>query len=310
VTSVLRVYEGWGQVPEHLRTRTQLSDLDLPRVPGGPVRACVTAPGAVRRRETFDLYDVRESIPSPASAGQLAAAAARRTRLEYDCAQCGAHAESPLVRLRPQTPAKDAHEPGRALCWCCLAIARLRDAQERCALARAAAVRWAAARLADPATALLAVSLTVPAPPPSGRVRKPIAARIEACDSAGARIVDVTVALAGARTRGLPPDAVPLLDARPMLHHRLGARHRLTWHAGDLHPLRDYVARTAAEPDDHGGLELFTDADALAAHVAAWRGEIDPGTRARRVPLHPGRADRMALLLRRIGADHGKEDTT
>jgi len=308
--TIPRCYDGWSEVPAHLRTRTQLADLDLPRVPGGPVRGYVTAPGAVRRRETYDLYDLRESIPSPASARQLEAAAARRTRLDYDCAHCGAHTETPLVPFRPQTEISDPERPGEPLCWCCLAIARLRDAQTRCAQARADATRWAAARLADPGTVLLNVTATIPPPQPSGRARKPIAARIDACDSAGARIVEVTVALAGPRTRGLPSDAIPLLDARPMLHHRLGARHRVAWHATDLHPLRDHVARTAAEPDEHGGLELFADVDALAPRVAAWRGDIEPATRTRRVPLHPGRADRMALLLRRIAADHGKEDTT
>ena len=308
--NALRAYDGWHQVPEHLRTRTQLADLDLPRVPGGPVRAYVTAPGPVRRRETFDLYDLRESAPSPASANQLAAAATRRTRLEYDCADCGAHTESPLVRFRPQPPDASPDRTGRPLCWCCLAIARLRDAQTRCADARHTAARWAAAHLADTSAALVAVTVTIPPPSPSGRVRKPIAARIEACDTTGARIVDVTVALAGPRTRGLPADAVPLLDARPTLHHRLGDRRRLTWHSTDLHPLREYVAHTAAEPDAFGGLELFAHGDALAPHVSAWRGEIDPGTRTPRTPLHPGRADRMALLLRRIATDHTKEDPT
>ncbi|MFJ2864142.1 hypothetical protein [Kitasatospora sp. NPDC087314] len=88
--------------------RQALGDLDLSRQPAGPVRATIDIRDPAGRKATYDLYDVRESIPSPATAAQLDAAAARRT-ISRTCEDCGAHPDAPC------TPA--AEEKRRGSWW-------------------------------------------------------------------------------------------------------------------------------------------------------------------------------------------------
>ncbi len=154
--------------------------------------------------------------------------------------------------------------------------------------------------------------MTAAAPSPSGRTRPPIAARIEACDTDGLRLLDLTVALAGPRTRGLPEAALSMELAQPRLREVLAGRHRIAWHAGDLLPLRAALPPLEDggqhEYSEHGFFSKAHEADPMGQRVAAWRGEIDPRTRDLRRPLPPGRPDRMALLLRRMAAaDHNPE---
>ncbi|MFG2919007.1 hypothetical protein ACGF0D_39785 [Kitasatospora sp. NPDC048298] len=132
-------YARWAEVPDHLRTRTQLAALDLPRQAAGPVRATIETrnPGTGRKDE-FDLYDVRESVPTAATAAQLLSAGVRRTTNTRTCEDCGAHPETPC------TPAAD----GRALCGTCAHITRLRIRQ--------AEIRAAAQDVAETAARLLA----------------------------------------------------------------------------------------------------------------------------------------------------------
>ncbi|MFF4260287.1 hypothetical protein ACFY1L_55070 [Streptomyces sp. NPDC001663] len=52
----IRHFSYWGEVPANIyMTKTQLKDLDLPRQPGGPVRATVDGRDGAGRRDTFDL---------------------------------------------------------------------------------------------------------------------------------------------------------------------------------------------------------------------------------------------------------------
>ena len=71
-------YDGWLQVPRTLATSTQLARDDLPRAPAGPVRGYVEALGFHNKKARHPLYLVAESVPTAASAAQLAAAATRR----------------------------------------------------------------------------------------------------------------------------------------------------------------------------------------------------------------------------------------
>ncbi|MEV7776530.1 hypothetical protein [Kitasatospora sp. NPDC086791] len=156
-------YTWWGALPVHLVTKTQLADLDLPRQPGGPVRAHITAKGPSGRKDTFALFDVRESVPTSATAAQLAAAAARRTTGARTCEQCGARPEIPCAKV-----------DGWLLCRTCAHIHHLRQAQKQ-ASDQAATVREQAARLhGDEHLAVLAATYTHrPADPATGHHRIP-----------------------------------------------------------------------------------------------------------------------------------------
>ncbi|MGK4585979.1 hypothetical protein [Kitasatospora sp. HPMI-4] len=46
------------------------------------------------RKDTFALFDIHESVPTSATAAQLAAAAARRTTGTRTCEQCGVRPET------------------------------------------------------------------------------------------------------------------------------------------------------------------------------------------------------------------------
>src|SRR5271169_3874760 len=107
-------YTVWYQVPTHLRTRTQLASLDLPRVPDGPVRAEIYARGGDGPKGTFDLFDLNESQPSPATANALAAAQRRRDPVAHQCQDCGAHTEALTTALYP--PPQPGTDPLH-LCW-------------------------------------------------------------------------------------------------------------------------------------------------------------------------------------------------
>lgn len=226
-------YSWWGEVPDHLRTATQLAALDLPRQPAGPVRATIKArnPGT-GRKDDFDLYDLRESIPSPASAAQLTAAASRRT-VSRTCEDCGAHPETPCI------PAAD----GRALCGTCAHITRLRTRQAEAAAAVQDVTETAARILADEHLAVVHVDYTPGEPTAAGTPRPPAAARLTALDRTGRALYDRTVRLTGPRTPGAPDHAVGPAPALEDLTGLLAQRTVVIWTPGDLGPLSDALRR-------------------------------------------------------------------
>ena len=288
-------YDSWEQVPEHLRTKTQLADLDLPRVPGGEKTARVYDRGPHGRRGGFDLYDARASMPSPASARQLEASRFRQTEDSRGCQDCGAHTDGPATPFHD-----DAREEWVRLCWACLHIARLRQTQHNLAAARCRAAEKAAALLAADTAAVVHVAAIAPPAGENGRPRRPVAAVVEAVTPSGVGLVSMTVRLNQSRSTLIPPDAVPLADALPHLGEVVAGRDLVEWAVGALRPLEDAFAA----PD---GQNPRRERVTLEREVAVWRGEIDPRTRRPLALIEPGRADRMALLIRRIAADHDPE---
>ncbi|GAA2810854.1 hypothetical protein GCM10010441_39370 [Kitasatospora paracochleata] len=279
-------YAWWGEVPDHLRTTTQLAALDLPRQAAGPVRATIATrnPGT-GRKDTFDLYDVRESVPTAATAAQLLAAGARRTTNTRTCEDCGAHPETPC------TPAAD----GRALCGTCAHITRLRTRQAEARAAAQDGAETADRLLTDEHLAVLHVDYTPGEPTAAGTPRPPAAARLTALDRTGTALYDRTVRLTGPRTAGAPAPAPALADLTNLLAQRTVA----LWTTGDLDPLYDALRRlklnTALLPEGR--------VNSLRPAATQWRADLDPRTGEPRRPTPPGTADRLLLLLRKMSAD-------
>lgn len=290
-----REYAHWGAVPWSLATRGQLTKGDLPREPGGPVRARVAGYDWRGKEDSIALYAVSESVPTKASASQLAAAQRRRTATVRVCGDCGANSQRPVTE----------HGEGRHLCPMCAKVARVRDFQARLGERRAELAAWAQQLLADEELAVVWVSLHEAEPTPSGRRRPPLAARVQAVDHTGRRLVDALVRLAGPRTKGAPEEAVPAAEGAQSLRKALVGRRVLCWTSSALEPVTERlmalghpVTLTMADTWESGSR---WDSH-VAARVAQWRGELDPTTGQLLTAWEPGTADRLHLLLQRMAA--------
>ena len=284
-------YDSWGQVPEHLRTKTQLADLDLPRVPGGEPVAYVHDRGPHGRKRDYDLYDLHTSLPSPATGAQLQAARERQTGARR-CERCGARPDQLPTPHRP-----DEDEPVMLLCYPCLHIARLREAQQRVAADRRTACEISFIRVFDDTVACVHVNPIAPPPGPDGRPKRPIALTVGAVTARGGLLYRASVRLNRSRNPLVPADAIPAEEAFGALREAVTGREVIEWSDGALKPLGGALT-APAEP-----ARTWREILPLAHHVAAWRGQINPRTYRLTTPLDPGRADLMALLIRRMAAD-------
>lgn len=275
-------YDGWRAVPAHLYTKTQLAGLDLPRGPG-QIAARVSAGDYRGKPAEFDLYDITASPPSAASAKHLEAAAARRRFTA--CADCGAHPDTGLSQVT-----------GR--CETCLHIEALRKAQAEAQRRRVAHARQAAERVADPATLVVWIDEHTPPAAPSGRARKPVAHTLAAVTALGEPVLHLSYRLSGIgpRVRAVPKGAVTSEDAAAVLA-ALGERRFVTW----THSQLWHLVHLATGKDPGYLTPYGTEMDTA---VTWWRGDLDPRTGQLRRALPPGNADRLALLLRRMAADH------
>lgn len=285
-------YTYWSQVPEHLRTKTQLSDLDLPRIPGGNPADSIHTRGPHGRMDTFDLYDATASLPSPATARQLEAARVRQDLVMRRCAECGARPDYPPTNYKDT-----ATNSWVRLCRACLHIARLQETQRLNAIARASAVAQAAALLAEDNAAVVHLTVITPPRGESGRAKRPVALVVDAVTPSGAPLALTPIRLARSRSPLVPADAVPETEALPALHEIFAGRDVVSWSVGALAPIEDAFA---GNPNSDRPRTWVT----LDAKVAIWRGELDPRTHRLIPSLDPGRADLMALLIRRMAADH------
>ncbi len=280
-------YTGWASVPANLATATRLKSLDLPRTPG-PLAATVAAYNYRDKIETFDLYDLATSPPSKSSAAQLEAAAGRRKFAA--CAECGARPDTGLSQIT-----------GR--CDTCLHIEELRKVQLEAKRCREQYRAWALDRVADPKTLVVWIEKHVPPAGRSGRPRKPVAHTLTALTALGGPVLQISYRLEGVgpRVRSVPADAVAFEEAAAAVAG-LGERYFIVWAHRDLRCL--VRMSTGSSPGYVGdrGAEM----DIL---VLRWRGDVDPRTTDLRPVIAPGRADRLALLLRRMAAEpSGKGD--
>ncbi|MEV8395581.1 MULTISPECIES: hypothetical protein [unclassified Streptomyces] len=284
-------FNSWSDVPrDTYMTKTMLGKLDLPRRPGGPVRATVTGRDFRDRKTALDLYLVSESVPSPASSKQLAAARTRGGTDTRTCTECGAHPEQPCT----------TYDDGRALCGACAHIRHLRDLQRRAATERASAVGHAAELLGTERLAVVHVELTERGTTPAGTRRTPSAARLTAIDTTGRILVEATVRLIGPRSKGIPPEAVAPEDAAGPIRTALSGRVLLLWDEGSTGGLATALHQPGQPPAIPTGYGVR---HYLWGTATRWRADIDPRTRSPRLCQPPGTADRLLYLLQRIAAD-------
>ncbi|MGW4803101.1 hypothetical protein [Kitasatospora sp. NPDC004272] len=237
------------------------------------------------------LYAVAESVPTKATGGQLASAAARRTAVVRCCEECGAISQHPLTE-----------RDGQPLCLMCHRVARVRERQEELARAREGHARWAAGLLADEASALVWVTVVEAPLTESGRRRPPLAARVHAVDGRGRRLVDVLVRLAGPRAAGVPEGAMEPAEGAEKVQKALSGRRRVVW---DREAWRGVLERLeklgcpvelATPGAGRTGPATVFRGD-LPSRVREWRGDLDPATMELRPSWSPGSADRLWFLL-------------
>ncbi|GLW58080.1 hypothetical protein [Kitasatospora phosalacinea] len=276
-------YAWFGEVPEHLLTRTQFDRLDLPRRPGGPHRATV-AGSTPAGKDTFRLYDLAESLPTAATGAQLAAAAARSSTART-CEECGARPDT------PPTAWSDAQGyRSRLMCRTCLQIDKARQAQQQARVDSAAAARELADLVAERAEQLVAldVAYTLRATPSGKPV--PAAATLTALDLFGTPLFRRTLRLTGPRTKGAPDHAVPAADALDELSGILAGRTVLMWDLDDLDALR------RAAIDAPAYLPRRRRCRSLHQLVTRWRADVGADARLRPA-IAPGTADRLLHLV-------------
>ncbi|MDI6101881.1 hypothetical protein QLQ12_25000 [Actinoplanes sp. NEAU-A12] len=289
MTDPVRTYQGWWEVPAGMLTATALRDLEFPRHPTDRPHAWVKGENWRGKKDTFALYRAEDCPPTAASAAHLDAAAARSGR-PRSCADCPAICQRSLP----------ADVGGRPLCPACRNVVLLRQAQEKARQAQAAAAAEVAEVLAWPGAVVVQVDQSVPPPTPAGTRRKPIAARIRACDVAtGTRLTDVLVSLAGTRSRLRDPAARESDDVAPVVHGALLGRPLLCWSGSDTAALRAAVPHpdwpTAGRYGSHPRAWLAESTSRW------WRAQLDD--RRQYVPsLPPGTPARLLLHLRRIAA--------
>jgi hypothetical protein len=288
-------YDRWGQVPENLHTKTQLANLDLPRVPEAAPVAYVYERGPHGRKGSFYLYDEAASLPSPASARQLEAARARQNPTLRVCAECGARPDHTPTLAPDESGADRGAIP---LCRACLHIARLRRRQRNTAEESARAAGQAAAWLADDRAAVVYVATIAPPPGENARPKKPIALSLGAVTPSGAVLAGINIRLNKSRNPLIPADAIPADQAIPALRELFAGRDVIRWADDSL----KYIWTALPIHDPAQRRELIV----LDRKVAEWRGEIDPCTYRLTYSLDPGRADLMALLIRRMAATGGE----
>lgn len=285
----MTTYDGWGQVPGYLMTRTQLGELEFPRTPG-TVAATVKTFDWRGKPDVLDLFDVREAAPSPASAAQLEAAQRSKVR---ECGECGARPEGKLWEL----------STGVRVCRPCLLVARLRRVQRDLAEQRRGHAREVAELLAAEPGPVVVYPRRIRPPRPEGATRTPAVCAVELDTWADGRRARVMLRVGGARNPHVPHDAVPLAEGAPAAAVLLADRTPVVWDeaaADELAAIGEHLGRAGQTAP--GRARVWS----ARWTATVWRGDLDVSTRNLGSVVDPGTPDRLALLLRRIAA-HAEE---
>ncbi|MFG3078665.1 hypothetical protein [Streptomyces sp. NPDC048225] len=289
-------FPSWRDVPAGIyATETQLKTMDLPRRPGPPA-ATVKGQDGLGRTATLTLYRIDQSTPTASTAAQLAAARRRADPAARVCVDCGARPDRALLVSETRGP----------LCPACRHIEYLRHRQDEARARRAAAVHHARALLEDGRTSPLAivhVDYTERGHTPAGTRRTPAAAKATILDASGHLLADPLLRLVGPRAKGVPPGTCDPQTGAEQLKALLAERTVLIWQWSDLDDLGTGLRSQQAPwplprtlwPHPQGGHHVVE----LVGLVADWRGEIMPEGH-QPLPVPPGRADRMLLLLQQI----------
>lgn len=131
----MQTYSWWDQVPESLKTKTQLGEMGYK--PGGLPRAEIEY-GRGRKHRIYDLYDVSEAIAKQATPAQLAALEQARLA-QRTCKRCGKVVEKP------------SHLSARGNCGTCRGEIAAKKRTKEVASMR----DWARALLASPDALIL-----------------------------------------------------------------------------------------------------------------------------------------------------------
>ncbi|GAA1451146.1 hypothetical protein [Nocardiopsis tropica] len=281
----MTTYDGWGRVPAYLRTRTQLAELEYPRVPG-EVAAWVKTFDWRGKPDTLDLFDWREAAPSPASAAQLEAAQRSTVR---ECGECGARPDGRLWEL----------SGGVRVCRPCLLVARLRRVQRDLAEQRRGYAREVAELLGAEPGPVVVYPRRIRPPRPEGAARTPAVCAVELDTWTDGRRSRVVLRVGGARNPHVPDGAVPLAEGAPAAAALLAGRTPVVWNeeaADELAAIGEHLGRAGQDVPGRGRMW------SARWTATVWRGDLDVSTRALGAVVDPGTPDRLALLLRRIAA--------
>ena len=281
-----------GEVPAYLMTKTQLGELEFPRVAQDQAQAWMECTDWRGRPDTVALYDVRQAPPSRASAAQLEAAQRSSVRV---CGDCGARPDGALWTL----------EEGVRVCRSCLVVARLRREQQKMAsLGRFYARQVADLLAADPGPAVVYVRRIRP-PRAEGATRTPPVCALDLDLFADGRRTRMVLRLGGARNPHVPETAVPVAQAAPRVAALVEGRRLVAWDDQAVDNVQFLGERLRKAGVDVPGWHEVWQAR-LPARV--WRGEVDVMSRGLRGAVDPGTSDRLALLLRRMADSAGTHD--
>lgn len=281
----MTTYDSWGQVPARFMTRTQLAELEFPRVPG-EVAATVKTYDWRGKRDVLALFDVREAAPSPASAAQLEAAQRASVRA---CGECGARPDGKLWEL----------STGVRVCRPCLLVARLRKVQADLAEQRRGHARQVAELLAVEPGPVVVYPRRLRPPRLEGAKRTPAVCAVELDTWADGRRERLVLRVGGSRNPHVPPGAVPLAEGAPAAAALLAGRTPVVWDeeaADELAAIGEHLRRAGQDVPGRG--QVWS----ARWGATVWRGDVDVSTRALGNVVDPGTPDRLALLLRRIAA--------
>lgn len=279
-------YDGWTAVPPNVLTKTQLGELDIPRIPAPTQKPA----GTVRtfnyrgRSDEFDLYDIADTAPSPASARQLAAARTPAADMRHLCADCGARTERPCAL-------REAH--ARRLCEACAHIADLAATQIRLRNLRAEHAAWAAGVVGDAQVRYVHIR-SIRGPATDGKPGPLAAVHITIADHEGAPVLEFDVsARLGGILKTAPAGTIRWETGAAQVADALRGHRVVCWSAGQALQLRKLLARTDGTPEN---------IDAVEEKASQWRGDVSPTSGVLRPATDPGSADRLWLLVARMAA--------